>query len=117
MSCRNQKFGHSFAGGVCLNEGCGISQQELSYGVPKKEESPFKLKMREKVRGANSKEQSLAIDIVTELGDKKKGAVGIWIGRIKQKGYQRVFEAFTIVSKMPEIDNRCAYLNGMLKNK
>ena len=39
MNCKGKKFGHNFPFSGAKCENCGISQQELSFGKPKKVEN------------------------------------------------------------------------------
>lgn len=117
MTCKDQLFGHNFIGSgknaYCTE--CSVNQQKMSYPKPTQPKEDHTI--NKPVRGADRPESALAIEIVTTLKDKKKGAVGEWIGRIKQKGFQTVFEAFQATKKTPDLKNPAAYMNGILKNK
>lgn len=110
MTCKNKKFGHNFAGGVCLK--CEIKQDILSYGEPKKPK-PYELKTKPD-RGIHKPFQNVAKMLYDHYKGKEK--FGLFIGLIKRRGEPW---AFRQLSQMKEWENKGKVfpIQFLMKNK
>ena len=106
MSCKNQKFNHSFIGSgenaYCLE--CNVNQFELSYG--KKEESPIKFNIRQPSKNLHSETHDIANQLYTHFGKKEK--FGLFLGLIKNRGKAWAFQKLSEI-KDYEARNKKAY--------
>ena len=87
MNCADQKFGHNFPypGAPCID--CGILQSELSYEKPKN----IIYEIKKPIKNIHTENHLLAKEICDFYEEMK---FGVWLGMIKRKGRQVVYEAF-----------------------
>lgn len=92
--CYQQKFGHDFAGNICMK--CGAVQGNLNQPVKKIEKLKY-APIRKENKNLHSNIHYVADEISQYFGERKK--FGMYLGIIKRIGADRAWQLFSEIKQ------------------